>query len=274
MEFAGVAAAAGKQVTVIESSTYPLGPFDKDCVRTLLAAMQDQGIDILTRRQVQAIEKTSSGFMIKTDSGQPTIEVDLVVAAVGRKPSVDKLNLEAGGVEHGKAGIKVDEHLRSVSNPRVFAGGDVADQGRPPLTPIASQDAGVLAHNLWAADDALREHSTSPIASVAFTCPPIASVGLLESEAREQHGDIDIKAGDMSSWKLLREHGHDHGSYKLIFQADDGPLLGAHLVGYGVDEVINLFSLAICQKCSCDDLCKAALAYPTLGFNLHNLLRR
>ncbi len=280
MEFACVCAAAGAEVTVLDQNVYPLMKFDEDAVRTLLAALEDQGIKLLTRRTVTAIERTEEGgggLHVVTESDEPAVVVDLVVNASGRVPSVEGMDLDAGNVAHGKKGVKVDRHLRSVSNPRVWAGGDVADGSaagdpRPALTPIASQDGRTLAHNLF--KDTPVERSGSPVASVAFTCPPVASVGLTEPQAREKHGDVSVVKGDMAEWKVVQQHGHRHGFYKLIFAAEDGPLLGAHLAGYGVDEVINLLTLAACRGCKRDELCAAALGYPTLGFNLNNVLQK
>ena len=273
MEFAGVAAAAGAEVTVIEAGVYPLGKFEEDAVRVLLRAFEEQGIRLLTRRKVTAVERRDDGALqVVTDADEPTVVADLVVNTSGRVASLDGMDLEAGKVERVKAGVKVDEYLRSTSNPRVWAGGDVAASGRPPLTPTASQDGRTLAHNLL--HDEPRTGMQNPVATVAFTTPPVAAVGFTEADAREQHGGVEVISGDLAEWKVYKEHGHQHGYYKLIFAPDNGPLIGAHLTGYGADEVINFLSLGICRGVNRDELCSVALAYPTLGFSLDGVLQK
>ena len=273
MEFAGVAAAAGARVTVLEMGTYPLGQFDQDVVRELLAAYEDLGVHVLTQRKVEAIRPLERGFEVDCGGAAPTIEADLVVNATGRVPSIDGLDLDAAGIDHGKAGVKVDSHLRSVSQPHVWAAGDVADTGRPPLTPTASEDGRVVAHNLLN-PDALREQIQTPVASVAFTLPPVASAGMSEQAAREAYGDgIEVAAGSMAGWKHFRQQNEKHAYYKLIFDPDT-KLIGAHLVGADCDEVINMFATALDSGCDKASLCDTTLAYPTVGFNLQNVFAK
>lgn len=267
MEFAGVAAVAGSEVTVVEAGDYPLKPFDRDAVRTVMAALTDLGVTILTRRRVTAVESLDAGkgFRVVTGEQEPAINADLVINASGRVPSLNGLNLDAVGIAHGKAGLQVDEFLRSTSHHHVWAAGDVADNHRAPLTPTASEDGRVVAHNLI--HGPTRTRFTSPVASVAFTLPPIAGVGLSESDAREKFGNIEVVAGDMSTWKHFRQQGEKHATFKLIF-CDQQLLRGAHLVGAECEEVINLFALAIGEGCHKDTLCDATFGYPTVAFNL------
>jgi glutathione reductase (NADPH) len=269
MEFASVAAAAGSAVTVLERAEYPLSAFDPDAVRVLLAAMHEQGIKILTRRQVTGIEPAGGAFRVHTGASGEAIEADLVVNASGRVPSIDGLGLDNAGIAHGEAGVAVDAYLRSTSSPNVWAAGDVAATGRAPLTPTAAEDGRVVAHNLLNQDD--REMIRTPVASVCFTYPPIASVGLSEHAARQRHGDdLQVAAGDLAQTKHFRQEGETHGFYKMIFDPDQR-LLGAHFVGGDCEEVINLFALAIGQGCDKHKLCETTMAYPTVAKTLQNV---
>jgi glutathione reductase (NADPH) len=274
MEFAGVAAVAGARVTVVESGTYPLKPFDRDAVRTVLASLTDLGVRILTQRKVTAIEPGDNGaFVVRTDAdtaGDPIV-ADRVVNASGRVPSIDGLGLEEVGIAFNKQGIEVDASLRSVSHRHVWAAGDVAANGRAPLTPTAAEDGQVVAHNLL--HDGGKEQVRTPVSSVAFTLPSIGSVGMSEDEARETFDSIEIVEGDMSQWKHFRQQREPFATYKLVF-CDQQKLRGAHLVGADCEEVINLFALAICQECDKQTLLDATLGYPTVAFSLFQKFRK
>jgi glutathione reductase (NADPH) len=209
--------------------------------------------------------------MVDCGEGVPGVEADLVVNATGRVPAIDGLDLDAVGIAHGPKGIAVDQHLRSTSHGHVWAAGDVADSGRPPLTPTASEDGRVVAHNVLHPDTPRKKIDT-PVASVAFTLPPLASAGLSEADARAQHGDtIDVVTAPMSDWKHFRQQNEKHAYHKFIFGPDD-KLLGAHLVGKDSDEVINTFAAALHHGCDKSTLCDTTLAYPTVAFSLQNVL--
>ena len=271
MEFAGVAAMAGADVTVIESAVYPLGPFDTDAVRTVLASFEAVGVKVLTRREVVAVQRGDDGSLyVSCDDGRPPIACDLVVNATGRRPAITDMGLDQVGIAHGKQGVRVDEFLRSTSHPHLWAAGDVADNGRPPLTPTASEDGRVVAHNLLHGPG--QTQIRHPVASVAFTLPPITSAGDTESQAREKYSDIEVLSGDLSTSEVYQQQGERFGYYKLIF-CDRQVLRGVHLVGPDCPEVINLFALAIGQQCDKQSLCNATLGYPTLAFNLFSKFR-
>ena len=272
MEFAGVAAMAGAKVTVLEAQTYPLGPFDPDAVRTVLTSYHELGIDVLTQRRVVEIEKhPDGGFRVRCDDGQPPIAADLVINASGRRPALTTLGLDELGVPHGPQGVEVDEHLRVRGFDHLFAAGDCADNGRAPLTPTASEDGRVVAHNIE--HGPTRTQARTHVASVAFTLPPVASVGLSEPQAREQYGRVQIVERDLADSHHYRQLGEAFGYAKLIF-CPDNILRGAHLVGVDCVEVINLFALALDQECDQQTLNDATLAYPTLAFNLASKVRK
>ena len=101
-----------------------------------------------------------------------TIETDLVVHGAGREPNIGGLNLKAGDVDQTKRGIKVNEYLQSVSNPHVYAAGDVADSGGPPLTPVATYEGNIVAANLSKGNTLQPNYTGVP--SVVFTIPPLS----------------------------------------------------------------------------------------------------
>ena len=280
MEFAGVCALAGCRVTVVESSVYPLKAFDEDAVRVVLAGMNAIGVRVLTSRRVTAVERAGEAFRVRSDDDAADAVADLVVAAAGRVPAVAGLNLEAAGIEHGKAGIVVDRHLQT-TNARVWAGGDVADTGNPPLTPTAARDGRVLRRNL-VHDGQPRTHlrpEPPRITAAAFTIPTAAKTGYTEAEARakEDLGPIEVASGDAADWKLIQQQRCEHAFYKFVYAgsdaANDRRLVGAHVVGPGADEAINLFATGLHDPAATARLADTAAAYPSFGFNLLNAFR-
>jgi len=142
--------------------------FDPDLVGWLMDKFAEIGVDVRLRTTVEAIEKKGAGFVVHTTSegGGSIFEADLVVHAAGRAPSLDGLDLEVGGIAVENGRLKLNEHLQSVSNPAVYAAGDAAQKG-PPLTPVSSHDAKVVAANLLEGNRHTPDYRGVP--SVAFT---------------------------------------------------------------------------------------------------------
>jgi hypothetical protein len=166
------------------------------------------------------------------------------VHAAGRAPDLDTLDLAAAGIrlEHGR--IALNEFLQSPSNPRIYAAGDAAGS-RPPLTPVSSHDAKVVAGNLLDGNRYRPDYRGVP--SVAFTVPSIAAVGLSETEALAQGLRLRVKSENVPGWFTARRLAERVYGFKTLVEEDTGRILGAHIVGPSADEVINLFALAICS---------------------------
>ncbi len=282
MEFACAAAMAGRQVTVVATQDHVLAGFDPDIVATLEAALPTlgpHGVTVIPNRRAGSFSSTPDGITVHANDAAATalVTADLVVNTTGRVASVDGLDLAAAGITAGPRGVEVDKHLRCPGNPRVWAGGDVADNGRPALIPTAVDDARVLAHNLFqAAGDA--ELQTRPVdkpqASVAFTLPAVAGVGLTEAQARRQHGPgLHVAQGNFATKKFFRELGQPHVAWKMIF-APDRRLLGAHLAVEGSDEVINLLALSLGQIPEDAALYHATLTYPSVSSAVQTAFRK
>ena len=261
-EFSHIAARAGAKVTVLEVADRMLTPFDPDLVALLMAKSRAIGIDLRTGTRVESIEKTSGCFKVDTASGdkRETFEADLVVHAAGRVPDLDALDLAAAGVDRDKRGLKLNEFLQSTSNPAVYAAGDAAGNG-PPLTPVASHDARIAAANMLNGNHEKPNYLGVP--SVAFTIPPIARVGMLEADAREKGLRVHVKHEGTASWYTARRVAEDASGFKVIVEEGSGRILGAHLIGPHVDEVINVFALAIRHGLTSHDLKSTIFGYPT-----------
>src|SRR5699024_2802457 len=162
-----------------------------------------------------------------------------------------------------------NEYLQSVSNTAVYAAGDAAQVG-PPLTPISSYDAEVVAANLLEGNHRKPDYRGVP--SAVFTIPPMATVGLTESEAREQGYKFRIQKQKASEWFTARQAAEPTYGFKVLVEEKTNHLLGAHLVGPHVDEVINLFALAIRHNLTAEDLKATLFAYPTGSSDISAML--
>src|SRR5579875_2205084 len=196
-EFAHVAARAGSQVTVLHRGAHGLERFDAEMVDRLVNWSREIGINVQLGASVQGIERRSSGLIVKTSNGKEEKEypADLVVHGAGRVPEIDELDLARGGVEHERRGVRVNEFLQIVSNPAVYAAGDCAWTGNPPLTPVAGYEGRIVASNLLNGNHQKADYGSVP--SVAFTIPPLAAVGLDERTARKQGRDFRVSTGDI-----------------------------------------------------------------------------
>jgi glutathione reductase (NADPH) len=292
-EFAHIAARAGAKVTVLHRGKQPLEHFDPDLVNKLVQWSRDIGIDVRLQAAVKRIDRSSmtSKFSnnesdklvvyysssdlskssskseyegdTKTSLSTGVAEADLVVHGAGREPNIDGLDLgDAAGVQYTHRGITVNEYLQSVSNPAVYAAGDVAANMGLPLTPVASYDGAVVANNLLKGNSWKSNYTGLP--SVVFTIPPLVSVGMQEKEAKEKGLRVRINYQDTSGWASSRRIGETCAAFKVLIEEDSNRILGAHILGSHAEEVINIFSMAIRLGLTAKDLNDPLLyTYPT-----------
>ena len=263
LEFAHVAARAGAKVTIVHRGARPLEQFDPDLVDRLVARTRDLGIDVRLATEVRRVEAAGGRRrVVAADaSGEVVVEADLVVHGAGRVPDLEDLDLKAAGVQYSRAGIALNEYLQSVSNPMVYAAGDCADSGGPPLTPVAGYEGRVVAANLLEGNHATTEYNAVP--SVVFTIPPLARVGLDEEEARRRQLRFSVRHEDTSGWHSSQRAGERYSAFKLLIEEGTDRILGAHLLGPQADETINLFTLAMRAGVPAGQLKEMLWAYPT-----------
>jgi len=271
-EFAHVALRAGSQVTIVHRGARPLPLFDPDLVDQLVQRTRELGGDVQLATEAVGIGKGSGRLIVhaSTSGEQRTFEADLVVHAAGREPEIDDLNLDAAGVEWDKRGVAVNDFLQSVSNPAVYAAGDAAASGGPPLTPVATYEGIVVAGNLLKGNHQKPNYLGIP--TVVFTIPSLASVGLSERQAREQGLKFRVTTEMTSGWYTSRRVAEPYSGFKVIVEEETDHILGAHLLGGGVEEVINLFAVAMRSGMRATDLKHMIFAYPTHGSDLPHML--
>ena len=195
----------------------------------------------------------------------------MVVHGAGRVPNIEELDLMASGIEYTPRGIKVNEYLQSVSNPIVYAAGDVTSSGGAPLTPVASYDGNIVSTNILNGNSIKSNYVGLP--SVVFTIPPLASVGLSEKDVIEQGLQFRTNHKNTSSWYSSRREGETHSGFKILIEQGSDRILGAHLLGPHAEEVINIFSMAIRLGLTAKDLNNPILyAYPTYSSDVIYML--
>jgi len=270
-EFAHVAARAGAQVTILHRGPRPLEAFDPDMVDLLVKRTREIGVRVELSTEVAGVERSGQTFTVRgrQDGREQKFEAELVVHGAGRVPELDELDLAAGNVSREKQGITVNQYLQSVSNPAVYAAGDAAASG-PPLTPVASLHADVVATNLLEGNR--RTANYEGLASAVFTVPPLASAGLTEASARQRGLHFRTSRNDTSQWLSTRRLGETTSGGKILIEDGSGRILGAHLFGPRADEEINVFALAIRFGIPASELKQVLWAYPTVTSDLPHLL--
>ena len=269
-EFAHVAARAGaKEVTILHRSERVLKNFDPDMVDIVAEASKAAGIDIRVNEEPTSYERGSEGLLVHTKSGD-SIEADLVIEATGRVSNLSLLAGDHGGVEHSPRGIVVDEFMRSVSNPDVYAIGDVI-AGSMMLATVADEEGKVAAHNILHGPTKPIDRSIVP--GAAFTIPSLATVGLSEAQAKADGLDFKTNTGSTTGWASSKRIGEEHGGYKVLIDNKDDTILGAHIARHNAAEVINIFGLAIKYGIKAADLADFLWAYPTYTSDLKYMLR-
>lgn len=270
-EFSHIAARAGAQVTVLQRGSRMLPQFEPELVGWLMEKFRAIGVNVRTGTAVEAVRQTGSSYAVEVSAGgqASTIEADLVVHAAGRVPALDGLDLDVAGVAVKDGRLQLNEYLQSVSNPAVYAAGDAAASG-PPLTPVSSHDAKVVAANLLEGNKHKPDYRGVP--SVAFTIPPIAAVGLSEAAACQQGLKFQMQQRQASDWFTARQAAEPVYGFKVMVEDGSERILGAHLVGPHADEVINLFALAIRHGLTADALKSTMFAYPTGASDIGHML--
>jgi glutathione reductase (NADPH) len=267
-EFAFVAASAGVQTHIVHQGSRPLEGFDADVVAMLTEAAREKGIEISLNSRVEAMERTGSKLMVfaSSASGRQSIEADMVVHGAGRVPALDALKVEKAGIEREKKGIALNEYLQSTSNPSIYVVGDAAAKAQQ-LTPVAIMEGAVVAKNILEGNKEIPDYSGIPM--VAFTDPPLAAVGLQEEEARAQGLKFKVSKGDSSSWYTARHLRVQHAGFKVLVEEQTQRILGAHLLGPGAEEAINMFASAIRLGLTAADLKRVIYSYPTQCFDIN-----
>lgn len=243
VEFAGIFNAAGSAVSLVLRGDNVLRGFDTEVRERLGEQLRVRGIDLRTETRIRSIEKQPSGALSLMLDHDQVIETDALLYATGRKPASAGLGLEQVGVRVRRdGGIEVDERNRT-SVPHIYAIGDVTH--RVNLTPVAIAEGRALAETLFHHRPTLVDRRFIPTA--VFSRPPVATVGLTESQAREQHEAIDVYCASFRPMKATLSGREERTLVKLVVERSTDRVLGAHMVGEDAPEIMQ--GLAIAVRC-------------------------
>ena len=270
MEFASMYANFGSQVTVVQDGTEFLPREDRDIAQAVKKSLEDRGILLELGANVTAIENDVEQALVVLERGGETLRVpaDAVLMAVGRRPNLEGLNVEASGVDltdHG--GVITDDHLRSTV-PNVWALGDV--RGKHQFTYIAYDDYRIVASDLLG-DGTRTTSSRGAIPYAVFTTPPFARVGMTEDEARD--AGFNVKTALLPVDHIIRARILDEptGVLKAVVDANSSQILGMHLFCINAPEMANLAKIAMDARLPYTTLRDAIYTHPTMAESLNNL---
>lgn len=270
-EMAHIAAAAGAHVTIVHRSQRFLKKFDPDLVQRLTEHLENLGVKFYRECPPNSIEKDGSALVLKAGKDdRQSFVADAIFNAAGRIPNLADLDLPSGNVSTRNGGVDVNGYMQSLSNPCVFAAGDVIADTMP-LTPVATVEAEVVAKNIIEGTKHKLSKDVTPFA--LFTYPPLARVGMLEEEALEQGLGFDVFHGDSARWPEYKRIGQQCAGFKLLVEKDTRQLLGAHILGDAAEETINLFALTMRTKVDVDELRSMLWAYPSFGYAIKYMFR-
>ena len=275
LEFASMFARFGSEVTLLERGARILRREDEDVAASVRAALEDEGVRILTGAEPTAIEDDGGSMTVRTGAGD--VAADAVLAAVGRVPATAGPGLEAAGIEVGERGeVVVDDLLRArvdgSSADGVWAVGDV--NGGPQQTYVSYDDNRIVLSQLDGAGGRSRADRVA-VPTTVFMTPPLGRVGLSETEAVEQGRRVTVCAKEVAKIAVMprpKTLGETHGLIKLVVDADTDEVLGAALHTVDAQELVNLVALAMRTGTTRQQLLDGIWTHPSTTEALNEVL--
>jgi glutathione reductase (NADPH) len=264
LEFAGIFAGFGSDVTVIYRGDNILRGFDEDVRAHVRSEMEKDGITILTGCTVNSVEKRAREFTTHLSNGS-SVASDQVMFAIGRHPNIANLGLEKTGVaiNPNNGGIAVDGFSRT-SVPNIYAIGDVTH--RLNLTPVAIREGHAFADTVFGKRSVQVDHAD--IATAVFSQPEVGTVGLTEAQARAQFSHVDVYKASFRPMKATLSGRDTRVLMKLIVDASTDRVVGCHIVGDGAAEMVQVLSIAVKMKATKADFDATMALHPTAAEEL------
>lgn len=268
IEFASFYRALGVEVTVVELLDRILPVEDAEISGLARKAFEKQGMKILTGTQVKALDKGRDGVTATLEDGKgktQTLKVDRVIVAIGIVGNTEDLGLETTKVKVEKGQIQVGPYLET-DEPGIYAIGDVA--GAPWLAHKASHE-GVICVEAFAGVEHVHPMTRENIPGCTYATPQVASVGMTEAKAKEAGYDVKVGRFPYRGNGKALALGEPEGLVKTVFDAKTGELLGAHMIGAEVTELIQGYTVAKTMEGTELDLMHTIFPHPTLSEMMH-----
>jgi dihydrolipoamide dehydrogenase len=262
LELGSVWSRLGARVTVVELMPAILPGMDDDVVKEADRTLRKQGLEIRTGTRVTNGGRTDDGVFVEVekDGVKERIEGDYVLVSVGRRPSLTGIDAAALGLTLGRRGeILVDDQLRT-NLPNVYAIGDCVPG---PMLAHKAEEDGVIAAEVIAGKPVHVHYGSVP--GVVYTWPEIAVVGLTERQVKESGREYRVGKFPFSANGRARSMGESSGFVKIVADAKTDELLGAHMIGPNVSELIAEVVLAFEYRGSSEDIAITVHAHPTLS---------
>lgn len=264
LELGSVWQRLGAKVTVIEYTNRLGGPMDQDCMNVLKKNLEKEGMAFLMSTKVTGSKVLNDGVEISyealTDGKASTMKADVVLVATGRKPFSTGLGCEELGIQKDQQGrIVIDKHYQT-NVPGIYAIGDVV---AGPMLAHKAEEEGVALAEILAGGAGHVNYDTVP--GIIYTHPEIASVGITEEQAKEKGLEINVGKFPFMANGRARAKGFTDGFVKILADKKTDKILGAHMVGPGVSELIH--EVIVCMEFggSSEDLARSFHAHPTLS---------
>ncbi len=263
-EFAGIFNEFGAKVTIINRSDTLLRGYDHSIRDRLLQISLMKGIDFRFNAEFESVEKTGEGCLRVSMSNHDDMEVDCVMYATGRVPNSENLGLTDVGVELDDNGaIKVDEYSKTAVG-SIYAVGDVTD--RIQLTPVAIREGQAFADTVFGGTPKTVDYSCVP--SAVFSHPPIAAVGMTESEARNKLGGVKVYTSDFRAMKNVIAGRNERSLYKMVCEEGTEKIVGIHMIGPESPEIMQAAAVAVKAGLTKADFDDTVAIHPSMAEEL------
>lgn len=261
MEAGYTFARLGTDVTIVEMMPQILPAADAEIAAYLQKKLEAKGMKFMLGCGATRAEDTKTGkkVYLKTESGEVAIEVEKVLVAVGRKPVLRGLGLDDVGIRYDRGRILVNEHQQT-SIPNIYAAGDCT--GEPMLAHVAWTEGIVAVEHAMGLGSRMDYHAWP---ACVYTHPECASVGLTEKQARERYKDVRVGKFSFDHNGKAKGMGEAEGFVKFVIEAKYGQILGAHMVGPEVTDLIAEATLAIKNELTIEDVFSTIHPHPTLS---------
>lgn len=261
-EFANFYNTMGTKVTLIEFLPNIVPNEDEEVSKQLARSFKKAGMKILTGSSVESVDTSGSicKATVKTKKGTEVIEAEIVLSAVGVETNIEGIGLEEAGVKSEKGKITIDEYYRT-NVKGVYAIGDIVHG--PALAHVASAEGIICVEKIVGKETEPLDYGNIP--GCTYTSPEVASVGLTEAAAIEQGYDVKVGKFPFSASGKASAEGARDGFVKLIFDGKHGELLGAHMIGAGVTELISEIVVARKLETTVHEIIKSVHPHPTMS---------
>ena len=263
-EFAGIFHGFGAHVTIVNRGDTILRGYDEQIRDRLLQISMTKGIEFRFNAPFESIVKNDDGTLHVTMTGCDPIDADIVLFATGRAPNIAGLGLVEAGVElTPKGAVRVDADNRS-SMPSIYAVGDVTD--RVQLTPVAIREGQAFADTVFGNKPTQVDYVNIP--SAVFSHPPIGSVGMTESEAKNKLGSVKTYTSDFRAMKNVLAGRNERALYKMVVDAATDVVVGIHMIGPDSPEILQAAAVAVKAKLTKADFDATIALHPTMSEEL------